>query len=103
MICSGSVNIYLKRELTINDLPSYYIVYKFNNKTLVYEVAFDYIELRKDIDLKNLKEDYILLEDFLKYSMYVEDGGVLYFEYDEAYQLGEDTRKKYTNIEIKNN
>lgn len=118
------MNIYLKKELTINDLPSYYIVYEFNNKTLVYEVTFDYIELRKDINLKNLKEDYILLEDFLKHSLYVEkkdtnsnssvlccydnsislieDDGVLYFEYDEAYQLGEDIRKEYTSVEIKN-
>lgn len=118
------MNIYLKKELTINDLPSYYIVYEFNNKTLVYEVTFDYIELRKDINLKNLKEDYILLEDFLKHSLYVEkkdtnsnssvlccydnsislieDDGVLCFEYDEAYQLGEDIRKEYTSVEIKN-
>lgn len=91
------MNIYLKKELTREDLPSYYIVYEFNNKTLVYEITSDYIELRKDIDLKSLKIDYILLEDLLKYSMYVEDGGVLYFEYDEAYQLGEDTKK---NIQI---
>ena len=118
------MNIYLKRKLTINDLPSYYIVYEYNSKSLVYEVTFDYIELRKDINLKSLKEDYILLEDFLKHSLYVEkkdtnsnsnilccydnsislieDGGVLYFEYDEAYQLGDDIRKKYTNAEIKN-
>ncbi len=117
------MNIYLKKELTINDLPSYYIVYEFNNKTLVYEVTFDYIELRKDINLKNLKEDYILLEDFLKHSLYVEkkdtnsnssvlccydnsislieDDGVLYFEYDEAYQLGENINTKYTIEEIK--
>ncbi len=118
------MNIYLKKKLTINDLPSYYIVYEFNGKILVYEVTYDYIEFRKDINIKNLKEDYILLEDFLKYSLYVEKKdvnsnsnvlccydnsislveyyGVLYFEYDEAYLLGENIRKKYTDIEIKN-
>lgn len=118
------MNIYLKKKLTINDLPSYYIVYEFNGKILVYEVTYDYIELRKDINIKSLKEDYILLEDFLKHSLYVEKKdvnsnsnvlccydnsislveyyGVLYFEYDEAYLLGENIRKKYTDIEIKN-
>ena len=117
------MNIYLKKELTLRDMPSYYVVFETYNKTLVYEITYDYIVIRKDISFSDIKKDYMLIDEFLKHSLYierkeinendnviccynntiflVEANGVLCFEYDEAYQLGENINTKYTIEEIK--
>lgn len=117
------MNIYLKKELSVDDLPSYYIVFNNNKDILVYEIEFDYIVVRKDITISDIKKDYILLDEFLKHSLYVERkdinsnsnivccynntislveyDNVLYFEYDEAYQLGENVKSYHTNEEIR--
>lgn len=117
------MNIYLKKELTLRDLPSYYVVFETYNKALVYEITYDYILIRKDISFSDIKKDYMLIDEFLKHSLYierkeinendnviccynntislVEANGILYFEYDEAYQLGENIKTKYSFSEIK--
>ena len=55
------MNIYLKKELTINDLPSYYVVFETYNKALVYEITYDYIVIRKDISFSDIKKDLPVL------------------------------------------
>lgn len=119
----GNMNIYLKKKLTIRDLPSYYIVFENYNDILVYEIEYDYIAVRNDITVSDIENDFMLIDEFLNHSLYVERkdvnsdsnvvccynntislveySDVLYFEYDEAYQLGENVTTIYTSEEIK--
>lgn len=77
--------IYIKKTITEDEMPSFYLSYAINNKVILLEISTHSI-IVKEIHPEELKRDYVELNNFINKSKYIglkdnKTGNIIIYNY----------------------